>query len=192
MIRDRDLDLWWWCLSTQNTLINNEQMIQTMAQAGAKTIYVGIESAASKTLKEFNKDMEKDRSYDTIRLLKKNGIQVFASYIIGGLSDDVRSIINTIKLARSLDTEVAQFTILTPYPGTAIYTQLKHRLRHKKWHLYDGVHLVFKHDTIPYLLMELLLLCAYGSFYARGLKAVKGFVKAFINNSPFFKNRKKK
>lgn len=187
LIIERNLDLWWWCLSSPNILLKNEEMLRVMARAGVKTVYIGVESASPATLKEFNKNVEEDTAYKAVQLLKKHRIEVFASYIIGGLNDGVSEILSTIRLAKKLDTEVAQFTILTPYPGTTLYAKLKSRILHQKWHLYDGVHLVFRHEKVPYFLMHLLIMWAYISFYARGSRALKGFVKALVNNTPVFK-----
>jgi anaerobic magnesium-protoporphyrin IX monomethyl ester cyclase len=95
--------------------------------------------------------------------------------------------LETIRFARSLDTSVAQFSILTPYPGTVLFEKLKDRLRHTKWSLYDGTHLVFKHEHVSYVQMQLLLLWAYVSYYARGWRAMRGFLKAFVRNTPVLK-----
>lgn len=184
---ERELDIWWWCLSSANTLLKNEDMVSLMAKAGAKTVYIGVESASAATLIEFNKKINEETPYRAVSLLKKNGLEVFASYILGGLNDDIRTILRTIKLAKTLDTEMAQFSILTPYPGTSLFNRIETRLRHRKWQLYDGVHLVFRHEKVPFVLMELLLIWAYISYYARGWRAIKGFLKTFINNTPILK-----
>ncbi|MEN8264859.1 MAG: hypothetical protein ABFR82_15510 [Nitrospirota bacterium] len=78
------------------------------------------------------------------------------------------------------------FSIMTPYPGTPLFNTLKCRLRHKKWRMYDGVHLVFRHGKVSYVPMQLLL-WAYISYYARGWKAIKGFIKAFMKNTPILR-----
>ena len=187
LILEKNLDIWWWSLSTAEMLLRNEDMVKLMAKAGAKTVYIGIESSNPETIKEFDKNIRADTPERVVALLKRNGLQIFASYILGGLSDDISSILGTIKTARSLDTEVAQFTILTPYPGTPLFSKLKGRLRHKKWRMYDGMHLVFRHSKVSYVTMQLLLLWAYISYYARGWKAIKGFIKAFMRNTPILR-----
>lgn len=184
LLIEKKLDLWWWCLSTPAMLLQNEEMVALMAKAGVKTVYMGIESANPTTLEEFNKQRGDDLPQRAVELLKRNGIETFASYILGGLNDDVAAIFRTVRFARRLDTAVAQFTILTPYPGTDLYRKIEGTLRHKKWRLYDGVHLVFRHPKVSFVLMELLLIFAYASFYARGLRAVKGFFRAFTKNAP--------
>ncbi len=192
MITERGMDLWWWCLSSPNILLKNEDMVREMSKAGAKTVYIGVESASPDTLKEFNKSIQEDTAYQAIQLLRRNNMQVFGSYILGGLSDDLRTILQTIKLAKKLDTEVAQFSILTPYPGTELYNKLVPSLRHKKWDKFDGMHLVFKHSKVSYFTMQMLLLWAYTSYYTRGGKAIKSFLKVFINNAPILKGRQKR
>lgn len=184
MIIESGLDIWWWCLSTPNTLLKNEDMVRLMAKSGAKTIYIGVESVNMSTLKDFNKGLTTDIPRKAVNLLKDNGIEVFASYILGGINDDLKMMLNTMKFARELDTSVAQFTILTPYPGTALHKNISNLLRHRKWHLYDGFHLVFRHGTVPSVMMHLLLIWAYVRYYARSRRAARGFLKAFKNNAP--------
>lgn len=183
LIIEKRLDIWWWSFSTANSLLRNEEMVSLMAKAGAKTVYIGVESPDPETLKAFKKDALPDAAPEAVSLLKRNNIEVFASYILGGLKDDRGAILRTIRFARSLDTSVAQFSILTPYPGTALFDKLKDRLRHTKWHLYDGTHLVFRHEHVSFVRMELLLIWAYVSFYARGWKAIRGFLRALARNT---------
>jgi len=158
-----------------------------MAKAGTKTVYIGVESANPAALKEFNKGITQDIPFRAIDLLRRNGIEAFGSFILGGLNDTVATTLATIRHARKLNTAVAQFTILTPYPGTALYNEMAPLLRHRKWHLYDGVHLVFRHSKMPFVLMELLLILAYTGFYARGFGPLKKFFRAFAKNAPILK-----
>ncbi len=187
MIIERKMDIWWWCLSSPDILLKNEQMIEKMAESGLKTVYMGVESASPETLKEFKKNLKQDTAQRAVDLLRKNNVQIFASYILGSMNDTVGSIFKTIKMAKKLDAGVAQFTIMTPYPGTALFKVLEGKLRHRKWASYDGLHLVFQHGTIPGPLMHMLLGWAYLSYYARGSKAIKGFILNFIRNAPLLR-----
>jgi len=187
LLIEKNLDIWWWSFSTASALVRNEDMVRLMAKAGAKTVYIGVESPDPETLKELNKDASADAPFEAVALLKRNKLEIFASYILGGMNEDVGAILRTIRFARSLDTSVAQFSILTPYPGTVLFEKLTDRLRHTKWSLYDGTHLVFKHEHVSYVQMQLLLLWAYVSYYARGWRAIKGFLKALVKNAPIWK-----
>ena len=171
-IMRRKLDIWWWNFSRIDTLAKNEEMIRTMARAGAKTIYTGIESVNPDTLKEFRKQITPSMAITAVNMLKKHNFNIFASYILGGLSDTVKSINETIKFSINLDTNVAQYTILTPYPGTEVYNQVKEKIFNKKHGAYDGQHLVFKHQNISSVRMHWLLLKANFLFYTRSKKAI--------------------
>ena len=147
----KNLDIWWWSFSTATALLRNEDMVSLMAQAGAKTIHIGVESPDPATLRELNKNTGAGVPSEAVALLKRNKLDIFASYILGGTNEDRRTILRTIRFARSLDTHVAQFSILTPYPGTVLFNKLKDRLRHTNWRFYDGTHLVFKHQHVSYV-----------------------------------------
>ena len=126
-IVERGLNIWWWNFSRIEPLLRNEEILKEMVRAGAKAVYIGVESYNPKTLKEFGKEADEASVVQTVEILKQNGLEIHASYILGGLHDTVETVHETILFAKRLDTNVAQFSILTPYPGTAFYEQVKDR-----------------------------------------------------------------
>ncbi len=174
-IIDRKLDLWWWCLSRIDLLLRNEEMVKQMVRAGGKAVFIGVESSNPKTLNELKKGIEVEEIVQTVEMLKRNGVEMHASYILGGLHDDVKTIHDTIRFAKRLDTNVAQFSILTPYPGTAVYEQVKDRIFkwRSPWSFFDMQHLVFKHDHLSFIRMEWLLLKAHLLYYTRSKRAIQ-------------------
>jgi anaerobic magnesium-protoporphyrin IX monomethyl ester cyclase len=169
----RGLDLWWWNFSRPETIARNEEMLKVMRRAGAKTVYIGVESASRRTLDALGKKMDLDTVVRAVELLKKHGFEIFASYILGSPEDDAHSIHETIRFAKRLDTNIAQFSILTPYPGTALYEELKERIWHRHWPFYDSQHLVFRHNHLSFMRMEWLLLKANFLYYTRSKKAMQ-------------------
>lgn len=172
---ERKLDLWWWCLSRTDLLLRNEEMVQEMVRAGAKSIFIGVESPHPKTLEVLKKNIHVEDTVQTVEMLKQNGLEIHAAYILGGLQETVERIHETIRFAKRLDTNVAQFSILTPYPGTAIYEQVKDRIFkwRSPWSFFDMQHLVFKHDHLSFIRMEWLLLKAHLLYYTRSKKAIQ-------------------
>jgi len=63
-----------------------------------------------------------------------------AAYILGNETDTRRSIRRTIDFAKALDTDTAQFSILTPYPGTRVYDDLRGRIFDSDWTHFDSVY----------------------------------------------------
>ena len=174
-IIDRKLDLWWWCLSRIDLLLRNEEMVKEMVRAGGKAVFIGVESSNPKTLEELKKGIDVANTVQAVDMLKRNGLEIHASYILGGLHDDVKTIHDTIRFAKRLDTNVAQFSILTPYPGTAVYEQVKDRIFkwRSPWSFFDMQHLVFKHDHLSFIRMEWLLLKAHLLYYTRSKRAIQ-------------------
>jgi anaerobic magnesium-protoporphyrin IX monomethyl ester cyclase len=173
-ITEKQLDLWWWCLSRADLLIRNEDMVKEMVRAGAKSVFIGVESVHPATLEELNKGLHVENTVQAVEMLKKNGLQIHASYILGGLHDTAKTIHETIRFAKRLDTNVAQFCILTPYPGTAVYEQVKDRIFRWRapWAFFDMQHLVFKHPHLSFVRMEWLLLKAHLLYYTRSKKGI--------------------
>jgi len=183
-IIERDYRLHLWNFSRVDTIVNNPGMVRKLARAGSRTIYLGIESDSQDTLNSLGKrtpiaDVEK-----AVALLKENSIEVFGSYIIGNLDEDRGHVSRTIDLAIRLDTNIAQFSILTPYPGTLLYQQVKDRIFNKRWKFYDGLHLVFRHPRINRHVLQLLLISAFMRFYRRSREAVDGFSHVARRNRP--------
>ncbi len=174
-IIDRKLDLWWWCLSRADLLLRNEAMVKEMVKAGAKSVFIGVESYNPRTLEELKKGIDVQNTVQAVEMLKRNGLEIHASYILGGLHDDARTIRETIRFAKRLDTNVAQFSILTPYPGTAIYEQVKDRIFKWRapWSFFDMQHLVFKHNHLSFIRLEWLLLKAHLLYYTRSKRAIQ-------------------
>jgi radical SAM superfamily enzyme YgiQ (UPF0313 family) len=174
-IIEKKLDLWWWCLSRIDLLLRNEAMIKEMVKAGAKSVFIGVESSSPRTLKELRKGIKVEETVQTVEMLKRNGLEIHASYILGGLHDTVETIHETIRFAKRLDTNVTQFSILTPYPGTAVYEEVKDRIFkwRSPWSFFDMQHLVFKHDHLSFIRMEWLLLKAHLLYYTRSKKGMQ-------------------
>jgi anaerobic magnesium-protoporphyrin IX monomethyl ester cyclase len=173
-ILEKKLDLWWWNLSRLDLFSGNEGMVKEMVRAGMKGVFIGVESPNPETLKDLEKGIGVEEILETIEMLKRNGVQIHASYIIGGLHETAHSIHETIRFAKRLDTNVAQFSILTPLPGTALYEQVKDRILKWRapWSFFDLQHLVFKHDHLSFIRMEWLLFKAHLLYYTRSKKAV--------------------
>jgi len=169
----KGLDMWWWNFSRAENIVKNEEMLKVMKRAGSKTIYIGVESASPQTLAELGKRMDLNTVIKAMEMLKRHGFEIFASYILGSPRDRAKDIHETIRFAKRLDTNVAQFSILTPYPGTALYEELKERIWTRHWSFYDSQHLVYKNKHVSFIRMEWLLLMANLLYYTRSKKAMQ-------------------
>jgi len=174
-IRSRGYDLKWWNFSRVDTIVRNPAMVEAMAAAGSSMVYLGIESGSNETLQGLGKNSLAGEAKRAVELLQGNGIEVYASYIIGNLNESRQDVAATIDLAVRLNSNVAQFSILTPYPGTLLHEEVQGRIFSRRWKFYDGLHLVFRHPRINRHLLQFLLIKAYFRFYRRSAKAVADF-----------------
>jgi anaerobic magnesium-protoporphyrin IX monomethyl ester cyclase len=174
-IVERKLDLWWWYLSRTDLLLRNEEMIKEMVRAGSKAVFIGVESANPDALVELKKGIDVEGTVQAVEMLKRSSVEIHASYILGGLQDTTKTIHETIRFAKRLNTNVAQFCILTPFPGTAIYEKVKDRIIkwRSPWSFFDMQHLVFRHDHLSFMRLEWLLLKAHFLYYTRSKRGIQ-------------------
>jgi anaerobic magnesium-protoporphyrin IX monomethyl ester cyclase len=171
------LDLKWWCFSRVDTVVRHPDLFRRMAEAGARSVFIGVESPSAAVLDGFGKGIRPDMAREAIRILKGHGYEVLASYILGAPEETRRDLRATIRFACELDSDTAQFTLLTPYPGTALYEDLKDRIVERRWSAYDSLHAVFDHPAVPRGELQSWLGRAYLSFYLRHRRSVANFFR---------------
>ena len=172
----RDVDIYWWCFSRSDTLLKNEEMVKKMAAAGAKYIFVGFESRHQKTLDSYNKKTSETMAQEVTSLLKKYSISVHGSFILGNVDETREMVCDTIRYARELNPQAVQFTILTPYPGTRLFDEVKDRVLTWDWDLFDCLHSVIRTDHLSRKEIESLMKKAYISFYLSPGKLAAGLL----------------
>lgn len=172
----RNIDIYWWCFSRSDTLLKNEEMVKKMSEAGAKYIFVGFESRHQRTLDSYNKKTSETMAKEVTALLGKYKISVHGSFIIGNIDETKEMVRDTVRYAREIDPQAVQFTILTPYPGTRLFDEVKDRILTKDWDLFDCLHSVIKTDHLSQGELESLMKKAYMSFYLSPGKIAAGLL----------------
>src|SRR5205823_7195256 len=85
-----------------------------------------------------------------------------------------------------LGSTLAQFKILTPYPGTPMYKQIEPLLVESDWEKFDGYTPTFNHPNLSAFELKYLLGTAYKRFYMRPsylanfLKIQNGAVREWV------------
>lgn len=106
--------------------IDNE-MLETMAEAGFKRLSFPVESGSQRIIDKWAGGKISHETYDISALIKKAnqlGITVSSCYLIGYPDETYEELLQTILVAkRHMDagSEYVNFTIVTPFPGTALY-----------------------------------------------------------------------
>jgi len=98
---------------------------------------------------------------------RRRGIVTAGYFVFGFLQDNWESIAASINWAVELGPTVAQFKILTPYPGTPLFKRLEPLITENDWERFDGFTPVFNHPAIAQAELRFLLGSAYTRFYMR-------------------------
>ena len=141
------------------------------AEAGLRSLFVGFETLNPNNLKLQHKYQNLDRDYSkAIRHLHDLGVMVNASFVFGMEDDDQTVFDRTVEWAIGQGIETATFHILTPYPGTVLYENMKRekRIFTSNWDLYDTRHTVFNHPKMTPEILETGYWHAYDEFYKWG------------------------
>lgn len=150
-----------------DSIVKNPNIVGKMAKANFRLAVIGIESASQQSLKEIGKGTTTSTMKECVNLLNENGIMVWGTFIIGNLNETKKEILETIKLANKLDIDFAQFTALTPFPGTELHSLMRKKgfLTSNRFSEYTTVYPVTKTNNMPTYKIKLLLGLAYWSFY---------------------------
>jgi radical SAM superfamily enzyme YgiQ (UPF0313 family) len=165
-IRARDLDLRWECETRLDRL--DDELLTTMQAAGLRAITFGVESLSPETLHKVGRrpiPVEQQRA--VIAACRRLGIGTVGFYVLGFPTDTWDSIAATIEYATSLGSTLAQFKLLTPYPGTPLYKQMERQVFERDWERFDGFTPTFRHPSLTTEEMQFLLAAAYRRFYVR-------------------------
>ncbi|HVQ12799.1 MAG TPA: radical SAM protein [Vicinamibacterales bacterium] len=143
-------------------------LLDTLQRAGLRAISFGVESLSPQTLKQAGRrPIPVDHQRTVLDHCRRIGIATAAFYVFGFPQDDWSSIAATIAYAIQLDSTVAQFKLLTPYPGTPLWRQLESRIFENDWERFDGFTPTFTHPNLTPEQLRFLLGAAYSRFYVR-------------------------
>lgn len=137
-----------WACETHPAFLDRE-LLALMHRAGLRGISFGVESASPEVLRGGRRaGCSPEALAGLVASCRALGIRTGAFYVIGQLEDTRERIEATMALSRALDTDYAQFTIATPYPGTPFFGDLEPRLLGRSWRHFDAYTPVFRHPTL--------------------------------------------
>jgi radical SAM superfamily enzyme YgiQ (UPF0313 family) len=94
-------------------------------------------------------------------------VAVLGAIIIGNLGETYQDVLATIKYAKELDIDIAQFTALTPLPKTGLYAEANAKgwIEDYDWTHYDFTRVVMRTPDLTRMQITELVRKAYSSFY---------------------------
>jgi radical SAM superfamily enzyme YgiQ (UPF0313 family) len=156
------------CNGNVDVLANDIELVRLSKEAGCAAWLVGFESVCQNTLQVIGKKTNTvDEYIQAVRNIHSNHMAVIGDFMFGFDTDTPEVFEKTQKAIKELQIDVADFSILTPFPGTPLFTRLdaEKRILTKDWKDYNMGHVVFtpKQMTAEELLRGLRYM--YTEFY---------------------------
>jgi radical SAM superfamily enzyme YgiQ (UPF0313 family) len=126
-----------------DTAVRRPDLIQLAAKAGLKVTICGLEATSDEELKKYGKDNTVAAIKEALRILNEAGIGVNGNYIVRPDYEEK----DFERLGRFVDDNPifhAGFTILTPFPGTGQWEELKDQVVIKDWDYYNLTNVVLQ------------------------------------------------
>jgi radical SAM superfamily enzyme YgiQ (UPF0313 family) len=115
----KKFDVGWSCLGRINHM--NQKLLEKMANSNCWQVAYGIESGCQRILDMAKKGITLDMTRKIVKMTKKVGIEVRGFFMLGLPGDTIRSMEKTINFAKSLDLDIVNFYIATPFPNTEFF-----------------------------------------------------------------------
>ncbi|MBN2729305.1 MAG: B12-binding domain-containing radical SAM protein [Bacteroidales bacterium] len=137
-----------WVGQASVTLLNkNPELMKLAVESGCKVLFLGVESVSEEQMKSMQKASKGlDELKQALKNIKKAGILIHASMVFGFDSDTKEIFEETLKFLKKTKVSTVSLNVLTPYPGTKTYSDLKEqgRLISEDWQFYDHNTCVFQ------------------------------------------------
>jgi len=136
-----------WMTQCSIRLADNPDLLKLAYRSGCRLVSIGIESTDKGSLDTVGKGWNLPEHYrESIAAFRQNGIEVSTEMIIGFDNDDLSALDRTLEFIRANRIAVPRVHILTPIPGTRLFTELESegRIIRRDFASYTGSKAVFK------------------------------------------------
>jgi radical SAM superfamily enzyme YgiQ (UPF0313 family) len=136
-----------WVGQASTNIADHEDILALLRDSGCMGLAVGFETLSQKNIRDVGKGVNRTQEYlERIRKIHSYGIGLAGNFIFGFDQDDpntFRAVVDFVDRARL---DGFYYSLLTPYPGTPFYDQMKAegRLLERDWSLYDTDHVVYR------------------------------------------------
>ena len=167
-----------WMSQCEITIGKDDELLEKLQKSGCTTLSFGLESISRESLISMDKGWAVPAEYDfLIQNIRNHGIDVSTEMVVGGEGDTLESIKMTKDFIERNKISVPRFYILTPFPGTRFFDQIKEegRLVNNDIYSYDGTSAVYR----PKNMTPDELTQAYWELYSE-LFTIKSIIKRNI------------
>ncbi len=158
-----------WMSQASTTIAKKPDLLRLAAESGCLELFIGLESINTKSLESMNKKFNKIDEYGhLLKIITKAGIMPMVSIIIGFDEDTPGQLRQILEFLKENRVYYATFSVLTPFPGTAVHDRLKRegRINHYRWSEYTLTNVVFRPKNFTEEELQEAFWRTYQEFYS--------------------------
>lgn len=124
----------------------DHDLMQAAYESGCRGVLIGLESLNSGSLTSVGKRFrDTDKYKEIIDNIHSHGMAVNGCFVLGFDSDTEEELSALPERVDNLGLDICRFAVLTPYPGTRLFTEYERdgRIITKDWSTYNQHHAVF-------------------------------------------------
>lgn len=119
-----------WSIQAPTNIAGNDKLLSAMADAGCFHVQIGFQTVNPKSLHSAGIAQNRIEEYSkVVKAFHRYNILVLGFFMFGFDNDDTSIFSETEKVIRKINLDDVCLYILTPYPGTEFYEQLKRENR---------------------------------------------------------------
>lgn len=153
------------------SLADDEELLDLTAESGCKVLFLGFETFSNADLKKLGAHEKwHHKFFRTVEKIHSREIALWGAFVIGFDGDTPETIVETVRLAKEAGLDFAQFSTLTPLPGTAMYAQFMRdgRIFNRDWSAYSLGEAVFQPALMDVVTLKKTVYAAWREFYSLG------------------------
>jgi radical SAM superfamily enzyme YgiQ (UPF0313 family) len=170
-----------WVAQISANLLRDQELVDLIAAAGGKWIFIGMESIDPTNLADVNKGFNKPGEYATVlqRLADRN-VFAITSFMFGMDNDTVGVAERTLQQIRTWPAGLPIFGLITPLPSTPLYARLEaagRLTRPKHWE--EFIPFAMAHTPLKMSIAEAHAEVKYGWAQSYSPEAIAQAVRSF-------------
>ncbi len=178
-----------WSAQESVKISKDQELLALMEKSGCRHLCLGLESIDPDVLDDYGKRQTVGEIKNSIQALHDHNLSVHGMFVFGGENDKPSTVRETLDFSLNNQIDTAQYSILTPFPGTTIYQELSEQGRIfaegvDQWKNYDAHHVVYQPNLMSPLKLQNSVIEAMARFYS-SWRGVKSVIKGKFRNSFF-------
>jgi anaerobic magnesium-protoporphyrin IX monomethyl ester cyclase len=145
-----------------------EETLRALRSAGLTSVTFGVETPDQATLRQHQRvPIDDDAQRRFVALCRQLGIRTVAGFMIGFPEDTPERIDRVLRYAQAINPTFANFNVVTPYPGTEFFRQIKPQIAEFDYARYSVYTPVLKYTSLTAAEVDSLRARCFTKYYFR-------------------------